>query len=167
MNKFYWLIAVVFLLNACKQEDTKTLLCKKWKTIRLQNTKMDASVREMDAYIDTVGSVDKDIQEVIDLDSFKNLLRANANKLVAEQKQAMENTTMDFKQNGVVYSTSIAGTDSANWTLDKNYIKIDEAALKGTGETMTFEIMNINKDSIVLRVIDYGDTSVATMKPAL
>jgi hypothetical protein len=51
------------------------------------------------------------------------------------------------------------------YSLDGNLIRIDEAMLKGYGETMTFEILKLTTDSLRLRLIDYGDTSIVMMIP--
>ncbi|MBK7690983.1 MAG: hypothetical protein IPJ31_07660 [Bacteroidetes bacterium] len=79
----------------------------------------------------------------------------------------MENTIMEFKSNGVIYTTSIQGTDSAMYSIDdENNIVIDEAKLKGYGETMKFNILTLSKDSLRVKIIDYGDTSYVSMIPA-
>jgi hypothetical protein len=49
--------------------------------------------------------------------------------------------------------------------FEDNFIKIDEAKLKGYGETMTFEVLTLNRDTLKLRLIDFGDTSTVTMIP--
>jgi hypothetical protein len=82
-----------------------------------------------------------------------------------EQQIALENTIMEFKSNGVSYTTSIDGLDSAMYTVEGQFIKFDEAKLKGHGETMTFEILKLDQDTLRVKLIDYGDTSIATMVP--
>jgi hypothetical protein len=72
---------------------------------------------------------------------------------------------MEFKSNGIAYTTSIDGIDSAMYTIENNFIKIDEAKLKGVGETMTFEILSLSKDTLKMQLVDYGDTSVVVMIP--
>jgi hypothetical protein len=93
------------------------------------------------------------------------ILKAQLTQSLKEQKLAEENTLMEFKSNGVVYTTSIEGTDSAMYHIEDNFIKIDEAKLKGHGETMTFEIMKLDANQLQLRLIDYGDTSIVSMVP--
>jgi hypothetical protein len=51
------------------------------------------------------------------------------------------------------------------YTIENNFIKIDEAKLKGVGETMTFEILSLSKDTLKMQLVDYGDTSVVVMIP--
>jgi hypothetical protein len=88
---------------------------------------------------------------------------------MSEQQISLENTLMDFKSNGIVYTTSIQGVDSAMYKIEKDkdgtVIIIDEATLKGYGETMKFEILTLKKDTLLLKMIDYGDTSYVTMVP--
>ena len=48
----------------------------------------------------------------------------------------------------------------------ENSIKIDEGKLKGYGETMTFEILHLTKDTLSMRFVDYGDTSFVLLVPA-
>ena len=156
-------ITLVFLV-ACKDAN-KDLLCKKWKTIALHNTKMDEEIKFMEQYVDTIGQNDPELRMAVNLDSAKLILKDEMQRSLFEQKQAIENTLMEFKSNGVAYTTSIDGIDSAMYTLENNFIKIDEAKLKGVGETMTFEILSLSKDTLKMQLVDYGDTSVVVMVP--
>lgn len=164
INTAFAVITLIFLQLSCKNEKSG-LLYQKWKTVSLKNSTMDKEISEMKAYIDTIGDQDPEVRAAVDLDSAKMLLQANLDKLLNEQKLAQENTLMEFKPNGVSYTTSIEGVDSAMFTVEDNLIKIDEAKLKGYGETMTFEILKLSKDTLQLRIVDYGDTSVVTMVP--
>ena len=159
------LLGIAICVIGCKDEK-KDLLCRKWKTVKLQNTKMDVEVATMRAYIDTLGNNDPELAKALDLDSVKAILSADLERSLADQQMALANTLMEFKSNGVSYTTSIDGADSAYYELEGNFIKFDEAKLKGHGETMTFEILKLEKDSLLVKLIDYGDTSIATMVPA-
>ena len=156
-------IAVVFLFR-CKDAN-QDLLCKKWKTIALQNSKMEQEIKFMEQYVDTIGQNDPELRMAINLDSAKMQMKEEMQQSLFEQKQAIENTLMEFKSNGIAYTTSIDGIDSAMYTIENNFIKIDEAKLKGVGETMTFEILSLSKDTLKMQLVDYGDTSVVVMIP--
>ena len=119
----------------------------------------------MKLMIDTLGEKDPELRKTINIDSAKLILQAELNKSIQEQKLAEENTLMEFVSNGVVYTTSIEGIDSAMYSIEDNFIKIDEAKLKGHGESMTFEILKLSKDSLLLKLVDYGDTSIISMTP--
>jgi hypothetical protein len=167
------IINVLFLSNliisivGCNN-NTQTHLYNKWKTVKLINAKMEAELLAMQTYIDTLGNQDPILK--------------NDSKLVAETKQllaqdlknnmeayqiAKENMLLEFLSNGMCYITTTDGVDSAMFHLEENFIKIDETKLKGYGETMTFEILSLKKDSLHLKLIDYGDTAFITMTPAL
>lgn len=163
-----YLFATLLLvgLQGCK-ENRKALLCKKWKTIHLQNTKMDMEVASMRTYIDTLGKNDPELGKAINLDSVKSILTADLERSLGEQQTALANTLMEFKPNGVAYTTSIDGMDSTFYELEDQYIKLDESKLKGLGETMTFEIIKLEKDTLRIKLIDFGDTSIVSMIPAL
>ena len=152
-------------LSACN--NTRTLLCRQWKTVSLVNTKLEREVQDMKTYIDTLGKQDPSLRNEINLDSTRFLLEQELHNSLKEHKLAEDNTIIEFKPNGICYTTTLDGTDSAHYELDNQLIKIDEAALKGYGETMTFEIMRLTKNVLELRVIDYGDTSYITMNPLL
>jgi hypothetical protein len=162
MNKYILLTALLALAMACKT-DKKSQLCRKWKTVALKNAKMEQDMQAMQIYLDTVGQNDPTLKEVVNLDSLKMEIRAEMQRSVKEQQVAMENMFMEFRSNGVVVNTSIDGQDSAYFTLEGEDIKIDEAKMKGFGETMT--IMALNKDSLKLRLIDFGDTSYVQLVP--
>lgn len=165
VHKLPFFYLLLFITIACNDSKTK-LLYQKWKTIQLQNTKMDQEIATMRAYIDTLGNQDPELAKAINLDSVKALLSADLEHSLADQKAALANTLMEFKPNGISYTTSIDGTDSAAYQLEGNFIKFDEAKLKGIGETMTFEILQLSADTLKVKLIDYGDTSIATMIPA-
>ncbi len=158
------LILLVFIMSSCNGGKSK-LLCQKWKTVALKNSTMERSIQEMRDYIDTVGLRDEELRNAIDIDSAKRDLEDKLNKTLLEQKIAEQSTLMEFNANGVCYTTSADGVDSAMYTIEDDFIKIDEAKLKGFGETMTFEILKLSRDSLRIRLIDYGDTSIVTMIP--
>lgn len=158
-------IGLLVLFSSCKTEK-KDLLCKKWKTVSIHNSKMDQELEFMKHYIDTIGTLDKEISEVVNLDSLKMNMRIELENSIKEQKLAIENTLMEFKSNGISYTTSIEGIDSAFFEMEGDEIKIDEAKLKGFGETMTFTILKLTPDTLKIRLIDYGDTSIAVMIPS-
>lgn len=161
-------VKVIFcciLFSACTN-DKKSLLCKKWKSVQLKNLKMDQEIAFMQAYIDTVGDKDIALRKQINVDSLKMLLKTELENAMREQQVSLENTLMEFNRNGVVYTTSIDGTDSAMYSIeDDKMIVMEEAKLKGYGETMKFEILNLNKDTLQLKMVDRGDTSFVTMVP--
>lgn len=153
------------LLASCKT-DNQSLLRRKWKSVELKNPQMDNEIASMKVYIDTIGDNDAALRKQINIDSLKALLQTELNNAIREQQISLENTLMDFKSNGVVYTTSIQGVDSAMYSIDdENNIVIEEAKLKGYGETMKFQILKLNADSLKLKMIDYGDTSYVTMVP--
>ncbi|MCC7028860.1 MAG: hypothetical protein IT257_01045 [Chitinophagaceae bacterium] len=146
--------------------DPKSLLCNKWKSVALRNPQMDNEIAAMKLYIDTVGNQDEALRKQINIDSFKTILQGELDQAMKEQQLSLENTLMEFKSNGIVYTTSIQGEDSAMYSIDdENNILIEEAKLKGYGETMKFQILSLTKDSLQLKMIDYGDTSYVTMVP--
>lgn len=126
---------------------------------------MERELAFMKDYMDTIGKNDPEIRELVNLDSLKLMLNEQLKSGMEEQKLQAENLVMEFKKNGIAYNTSIDGVDSAYYTLEGSDIKIDEAKLKGYGETMTFTIMKLSSDSLLLRLVDYGDTSFISMVP--
>lgn len=119
----------------------------------------------MKDYIDTLGTNDPELRTHGNLDSIKQALRDDLGQSLRQQAYDREHTFMEFKPGGIVFTITAGHTDSAKYTIEENSIKIDEAALKGHGETMTFDILVLSKDTLKLRVVDYGDTSLITMVP--
>lgn len=163
--KWPLLLVFLFVFSQCK-EDKKELLCRKWRTVAFENKKMQEQIRYFEHFIDTLKYNSNDYASPSDLDSLKKGLQSDLDAMREEQRFALENNTMEFRSNGVTYTTSIEGSDSAMYEIeDGNMIRIDESKLKGVGETLTFEILKLNKDTLKIRFVDYGDTSVATMVP--
>lgn len=137
---------------------------QKWKTISFRNSKMEAEIQNMKNYIDTVGNQDPEMRKATDIENLKKTLREELEIGIAEQKTNNDNMFIEFRPNQLMITTSIDGVDSAMFTMEDNFIKVDDATLKGYGESMTFEILQLTKDQLRLRLIDYGDTTIAEMK---
>lgn len=160
------LCGLFIFLTACS-DSKMNLLCKKWRTVALKNARMEGQIQQTEAMLDTLGQNDPELHQILNVDSLKNQIRQEIARSRQEQQLAMENMFMDFRSNGVVYNTSIDGTDSAYYTLEENDIKIDEARLKGYGETMTMTVLGISSDTLSLRLIDFGDTSFIQLVPVV
>lgn len=129
---------------------------------------MNKNIQEMQLYIDTVGNNDIFLKKSINIDSLKKELHEQLDMAIEEQKVSQENAIMDFKKTGIVYSYSIQGVDSAKYIVnEENEIEIDDRDLKGYGELIRMKIIKISADSLLLRMVDYGDTTFVTMIPAL
>jgi hypothetical protein len=165
INKILPIACLALLLFSCTSSNKK-LLCQKWQTHTLQNAKMEEEIKAMQTLIDTLGQNDPALHIEIDVDSAKRILQSEFNTSLEEARLAKENTFMEFKSNGVVVTTSIDGVDSALYKVEDKWIKVDEASLKGHGESMTFEILSLSKDTLKMKIIDYGDTSFVVMIPA-
>lgn len=160
----HWMgVFAVLGLFACGGHSPEKLLIGRWKTIDLNNAGFERQAAETRQYIDTLGNADPELRNSLDLDSLKAALRADFEQALQAQASALENTLMEFRANGVAYTTSIEGVDSALYRIEEGQIRIDEAGLKGHGESMTFTILRLEQDTLKVRLVDYGDTSVATM----
>lgn len=143
-------------------------MCKKWKSVTVLNSSMNKNIQGMRNYIDTVGNEDIFLKKSINVDSLKKELQAQLDLAIEEQKVSQENAIMDFKKNGMVYSYTIQGVDSAKYIVnEENEIEIDDRELKGYGELIRMKIIKISADTLQLRMVDYGDTTFVTMIPAL
>lgn len=157
---FSWL----FLLSSCQEVD-KSLLCKKWKTVWLQNRKSQLFLDSIQHEIDTL---DRSVrfQSAQEREDYRTMLQSTLNQIKEEQRSAFEQTLIEFQPNGVSLTTSPEGTSTAKYEVeDHRYIRLDESAFTGVGTTMTMEILKLTKDTLQLRFIDMDDTSTAIMKP--
>jgi hypothetical protein len=163
-GKIAFVSLIITCLFSCKSNNQDNLF-QKWQTVAIQNHKMDDEIKKMKDYIDTVGNLDQEIHKATDVTLLKKELQAELEKNLSDQKLAFENTFMEFTSNFLMITTSIEGIDSAMYKIEDPFIKVDDAKLKGYGESMTFEILSLTKDTLKLKLIDYGDTSIATMIP--
>lgn len=160
----HWIaVLTVFGLFSCGSNSPEKLLVGRWKTIALDNAGFERQASETQRFIDTLGEADPTLKYSLDLDSLKAALRDDFEQALQAQATALENTLMEFRANGVAYTTSIDGVDSALYRVEEGQIRIDEAGLKGHGESMTFTILKLEQDTLKVRLVDYGDTSTATM----
>jgi len=160
INSIFVFFGILIFAAAC-HSPVSSLLHQQWKTIKVQNQKLQQQNNEIKAFLDSLSLVQNNPQA----DSLRRQVQATYDQIVAEQARAQDNTLLEFTAAGIVYMSSPSGVDSAAYSLEDPYIHIDESKLKGEGEKMTFEILHITSDTLRLQFVDQKDTSIITLVP--
>lgn len=153
----------LLLITACKP-DTEKLLCKKWKTIDVDNSTSRKQEIYYKEFLDTVTVKNELMQFFPSLDSLKIGIRAEREELRNAQKENIENSFLEFKKNNVVYFTSIEGEVPSKWKLEGKEIVVEDDGMERPNQITRLKIMEIGSENLVLRMVDANDTSVIKLK---
>jgi hypothetical protein len=154
------------ILLACNNSKKK-LICHMWQATNLYNPKLDLLIAQTKADIDTIGNEDAIIKASVNVDSFRKMLQSQLDADLYSQKISLENTSYEFKENGITFIKTIEGVDSAKWYLESdNVLRIDEPALTGMGDVQDFNIVQLDDNNMKLQMVLNGDTSIMTFKKA-
>lgn len=148
------------------------MLTRKWQEVSIDNPTMQSAIDEQERFIDTLGAHtspedNQHLYGIRDLDSLKRELSGQVNAYHIEQQRIIDSTWFLFRKDGIVLLNSDEGVDSASWYLDedKNLI-LDEMKLKGTGSTITMQILELTDTSLRLSFTQDNATSTVRFRPA-
>lgn len=160
----------VLLTASCKRS-SEDMLTRKWQEVSIDNPTMQGAIDEQQHFIDTMGAhtspdENEHLYGIRDLDSLKTELINQVNAYHVEQQRIIDNTWFLFRKDGIVLLNSDEGVDSASWYLDedKNLI-LDEMKLKGTGSTISMQILELTDTSLKLSFTQDNATSTVRFKP--
>jgi hypothetical protein len=166
------LLAIAVLsFTACKK-DKKDIIAKKWVATKLENPDMERTLKEQSHFIDTFGTntdaaANMQLYGFTNIDSGRQVLRAQFEQYKQMQDAAVKNTWFDFRKDGVVRMNFSGQVDSANWYFDDEGVLIlDEMKMKGTGSTIKMDIKELTDKTLKLKFNEDGLTSTVTFIPA-
>ena len=171
MKKLLLLPLLAMLFFSCKPTREK-MIVGKWQAIHLDNPTLDEQVKQMNAFLDTVGSHTSPEQNellygVKNIDSLKEIQRTQIKQALIEQESAIKNTYLQFKDDGILYYSFGTTLDTACWYFEgENNLVLDEKKLKGVGNIVKIELVKLEKNELQLRFHDKGFSSTAVFKSA-
>lgn len=157
-------------LYSCKKDKAGKLVGK-WQEVAVINPDLDATFNQQKLFADTVGHSNSPEENlalygVDNIDSFRKVLNANLDSFRMAQIRAVNATQFDFQKNGVIYFHSDEGVDSSNWYLDDDgALILDEAKLKGAGNTIRMEIIELSDTLLKLQYLEKYLNSTAVFRP--
>ncbi|HXS37681.1 MAG TPA: hypothetical protein VN721_13335 [Flavipsychrobacter sp.] len=171
MNKRILLLFVFTLvLFACKR-DKQSMLIRKWHAISFDNPQMDEYFKEGQEYIDTVGkTADAQTNEQLygtsNMDSVRHVLQSRLDSVKGMQVQNVQDTWFDFRKNGLAILNFSGSIDSTKWYFDDDgNLMLDELKLKGSGDRIKMNIIELNDTLLKLKFVENGAMGTVTFHP--
>ncbi len=171
MKKLLLLPFLAMLFFSCKPTLEK-MIVGKWQATHLDNPTLDEQVKQMNAFLDTVGSHTSPEQNellygVKNIDSLKEIQRTQIKQALIEQESAIKNTYLQFKDDGILYYSFGTSPDTACWYFEgENNLVLDEKKLKGVGNIVKIELVKLEKNELQISFHDKGFNSTAVFIPA-
>lgn len=171
MKKLILIFSCTLLIVSCK-DSKKDLISRKWQAVKLENPEMEQMIRDQEVFLDTFGrnadeNVNKANYGVTNIDSMRESLKMELNDFKAMQEHAVTNTWFDFRKNGVAIMDFSGQVDSTNWYFDDDgSLILDEMKLKGTGNKIVMQVVELKDDLLKLKFTEDKMTSTVTFKPA-
>ena len=142
-----------------------------WQEVKIINPDLDAAMESQKLFGDTVGHSTTPEQNLAlygtsNIDSFRKAVNANLDSFRKAQSTAVNATKFDFLENGIIYIHSDEGVDSSNWYIDDDgALILDEAKLKGVGNRIRMEIVELSDTLLKLQYTEKFLSSTAVFKP--
>jgi len=160
----YILIAVFCFTIACNPAE-EAQITKEWKATDIENLTLAKEKAYYDILMDTITQNNERLEFFNNsIDSFKRFTMKAFEEQAAMEKTEIDNSFMEFKKNGIAYFKSINGVDSAKWTLEDNEIVLDAEDFTGIPNIIRLGILELSKDKLQLRKVDFTDTTIITLK---
>jgi hypothetical protein len=171
MKKLIYLLPFTLLISSCK-EKKEDMLAKKWQAVKLSNPQMDQMIKEQEVFLDTFGKGSPEQNEALygikNIDSARESLKMQLNDFKAMQDHAVKNTWFNFRKDGVAIMNFSGQLDSTKWYVEgESKLILDEKQLKGTGNKIEMEIVELKQTMLTLRFTEEGMTSIVTFAPEL
>lgn len=161
------LVIPILLFASCKQSPEK-MITKKWQLRAIYTESVQSAIDKQTHYIDTLGLHNTPEQNALlgitDLNAYKARLRSEVDTYKARQQRIIDQTSYEFKPNGVVTIYSANGNDDAAWHFegDKKLVIVRKKENRTTQSTVDL----LTKDSLKLTLVKDGMPSTAIFTPA-
>lgn len=171
MKKILLIAPLLLLLAACK-EKKEDKIAKKWQAVGLENPQMEKMVAEQKQFLDTFGKSTSPKQNdslygTHNIDSMRESLGQQLQDFVDMQEHSVKNTWFDFRKDGTALMNFSGQTDSTKWYFDKSgALILDEAKLKGDGNAIKMDVVQLEDTVLKLRFTEDHMTSTVTFHPA-
>jgi len=166
------LLAMPFtvLVFSCKNS-REDMLAKKWQAVQLDNPEMDQMIKDQETFLDTFGKNTTEAENIANYgikntDSMRESLQVQLNDFKAMQEHAVKNTWFEFRKDGVALMNFSGQLDSTSWYFDEEgALILDEMKLKGAGNKIVMQVVDLKNDALKLKFTEEGMTSTVTFKP--
>jgi hypothetical protein len=172
MKKLLYLLPLILVATACK-EKKEDMMAKKWQAVKLSNPQMDQMIKDQEVFLDTFGrtgdaTTNLATYGISNVDSMRESLQMQLNDFKAMQDHSVKNTWFNFRKDGVAIMNFSGQLDSTNWYFDdENKLILDEMKLKGAGNKIIMEVVELKETMLTLKFTEDGMTSVVTFAPDL
>jgi hypothetical protein len=165
-------ISILFLslaLFSCKNNKQK--LVGSWHSVRLENRDIDSFFVKSQLYIDTIGknndpATNMEVYGTTNVDSLRKLMQEQYDSAKTIQMRSVTNTVFNFTKDSLLYISFNGNIDTCKWGMDGNSkVRVEDLNTGGTGEKMTWEIMELTDTDLVLKIPQDSSFSKVTFHP--
>ena len=165
-------ICILFLslvLFACKNNRQK--LVGSWHSVRLENKDIDSFFIKSQLYIDTIGKnndpvTNMEVYGTTNVDSLRKLMQEQYDSAKTIQMRSVTNTVFSFTKDSLLFISFNGNIDTCKWTLAaNNKVMVEDLNKGGTGEKMTWEILELSDTDLVIKIPQDSSFSKVTFHP--
>ncbi|MCD6064382.1 MAG: hypothetical protein K0R82_2293 [Flavipsychrobacter sp.] len=170
MKKLLLLVPIVVIFAACKDKKEEKIT-KKWQAVALESPTMDQMIADQAAFLDTFGKnttpkQNDSLYGTQNVDSMRESLRLQLNDFKSMQEHSVKNTWFHFMKDGKAMMNFSGQPDSTNWYFDEEgALILDEMKMKGTGNKIKMDVVQLEDTVLKLRFTENGMTSTVTFHP--
>lgn len=161
---------VVLSLGIFSCKSNKQKLIGKWHSARLENRDIDSFFVKSQQYIDTIGKNNDPATNLLvygttNVDSLRRLLQEQFDSAKSMQARSVTNTIFSFTKDSLLFISFNGNDDTCKWIVEGNKINVEDLNKGGTGEKMTWDILEINDTALVLKIPQDSTFSKVTFHP--
>lgn len=172
MKKIVLIISASIMLFSCgKEKSTKEKITGKWRGVSQENPQLDMMYKQGLVTLDTVGNSttpeqNMELYGTTDIAAFKVEQKRVMDSFMRSQESYTKSTTIDLRNNGIVYFNFSGDIDSANWEInEKGELIFDEMKLKGSGEKLTMLVEYVSDTGMKLKFNEQDFVGSVTFHP--
>ena len=165
----FFLVFLSVVIFSCKNNKQK--LVGQWHSVRLENADIDSFFVKSQQYIDTIGknndpATNMAVYGTTNMDSLRTLMQEQYDSAKSMQMRSVTNTIFRFAKDSLLFISFNGNDDTCKWYIDaKNKIQVEDLMKGGTGEKMTWELLELTDTSLVLRIPQDSTFSKVTFHP--
>jgi len=154
---------------SCKNNRQK--LVGSWHSVRLENRDIDSFFVKSQLYIDTIGknndpATNMEVYGTTNIDSMRRMMQEQFDSAKSIQMRSVTNTVFNFSKDSMLYISFNGNIDTCKWILGgNNKLTVKDMNTGGTGDEMTWEILELTDTDLVIKMMQDTTFSKVTFHP--
>ena len=164
------LCLLILSLALCSCKDNRQKLLGSWHSVKLENKDIDSFFIKSQLYIDTIGKNNDEATNIAvygtaNVDSLRKLMQVRYDSAKNIQARSVTNTIFTFRKDSILLISFNGNIDTCSWVMDStNKIAVEDLNTGGGREKMSWEIMALDENQLVLKIPEDSTFSKITFK---